>query len=39
MTYQLRKAGAPVDILTDDRRECVMLMSMGWVVVRIVGRG
>lgn len=37
MTYQLHKTGAPVDILTDSRDECVLLMSMGWTLVRMIG--
>ena len=38
MTYQLRKGTTPVHIITDDRSECEMLISKGWVLVRMIGR-
>lgn len=38
MTYQLRKTGAHVDILTDDRAEAIAMIAQGWVVVRMIGR-
>ena len=38
MKYQLRKGTTPVGIITDDRAECEMLISKGWVLVRVIGR-
>jgi hypothetical protein len=37
MKYQLRKGTTPVHIVTDDHAECEMLISKGWVLVRVIG--